>query len=87
MDAATLLKLKERHSILLQKRAGLLALEDKKRQERELLEKELTSLGIDPTKPEEERERLETELEKFMKDTETTLNQFEEQLKVLQVTP
>lgn len=84
MTAEKLLDLKERHSTLLQRRAALLALEEKKRQERVTIESELVAMGIDIKDPQAAIVKLQAEIDKYVADTTTAFDEFELKIKELE---
>ena len=65
---------------LRQKRAVLISREEDKAAERKILEVQLTELGVDITKPSEELERLEIEIQADYRRQEELVTQFQKAL-------
>ncbi len=77
VTAADYQALVKRLEILRQQRAVLLSKEEDKAAERRVLEEALIKLGVDLTKPEEELQRLQNEVEADFRRQEELVNQFQ----------
>jgi len=75
------LQLTGRVSELKERRAILVSKEEQKAQERKGLLEELEAAGIDPSKPREEIDRLEKEIQEEYDRAKAQVDQFEEELK------
>lgn len=81
-----LLELKRKHQSLLEKRAYLVARENSKKRERDLLEVDLRKAGINVEDVPAEIQRLEKLIQDFFKAQTDSLSAFEAELKQLEVT-
>lgn len=76
------LQLSERLNNLKERRAILVSDEERKKEERKTLISELSEAGIDSSKPQEEIDRLEREIQDEYTQSKALVDQFEENLMV-----
>jgi len=81
------LDLADRVGDLKEKRAILVAEEERKASEREVLLGDLKAAGVDPTKPKDEIARLEREMQEEYDQAKIRVDQFEEELRTVSDPP